>query len=82
MNRAALTIELDENTANSLRNLTKLWAVPPEEAIARAVRATEQALVAPPTADLLPAFRQLQQAAGITAEKATQWKDAMHDARR
>ena len=82
MNRVGLTIELDENTANSVRNLTKLWAIPPEEAVARAVRATEQALVAPPRADLLPVFRQLQQAAGITAEKAAQWRDAVRDARR
>lgn len=82
MIRASLTIELDETTANSLQNLTKLWAIPPEEAIVRAVRTTEQALVASPIADLLPVFRQLQQAAGMTAEKAAQWKDSVCKARR
>ena len=83
MHRAALTIELDETTADSLGHLTSLWGVPAQEAVSRAVRMTAQTLAPPPTGDhWIAIFRQLQQTAGMTAERAAQWKDAIHDARR
>ena len=83
MNRSPLTIELDESTAQSLRNLIRLWGVPPQEAVARAVQVAAQTLALPPSGDPpLLIFRHLQQAAGLTAEKAAQWKDAVREGRR
>ena len=82
MNDSALTIELDESTARSLRDLTDLWGVSPQEAVIRAVRTTAQGLAPPDSADRLSVFRQLQQAVGMTAARAEQWKDAVRQSRR
>ncbi len=82
MNDSALTIELDEAAATSLRELTNRWGVPPQEAVLRAVRSTAQALAPHDCADRLLVFRQLQQAVGMTAARAEQWKDALRHSRR
>ncbi len=83
MNGSTLTIEFDESTANTLRDLTSFWGVAPQEAVVRAVQVAAQA-VGPQVRsdDLLAVFRRLQDAAGMTAEKAAQWKDSARAGRR
>lgn len=83
MNTAALTIELDEVTAITLRRLSERWGVPPREAVKRAVQdAAEPQSVEPSASEALKVFRQLQQAVGLTPEGAAAWKEAVAEARR
>lgn len=82
MNDSALTIELDESAANSLRELTDRWGVPPQEAVLRAVRTTAQALAPLDSTDRLLVFRRLQAAVDMTAAKAEKWKDEVRQSRR
>jgi hypothetical protein len=83
MNRSKLTIELDESTANTLQDLTNFWGVAPQEAVARAVQAAAQSLpLRASSQERVAAFRQLQEAAGVTGEKAAQWKDSARAGRR
>jgi hypothetical protein len=81
MTHAALTIDLDEVTAGTLRRLSERWGVPPQEAVKRAVQQVAQPAAEAP-GDLLKVFRQLQQAVGLTQDAATAWKQAVADARR
>ena len=83
MNASKLTIELDESTADTLRDLTNFWGVAPQEAVVRAVHVAAQA-VGPHVRndDLLAVFRRLQQAARMTADKAARWKDLVRAGRR
>ena len=81
MTHAALTIDLDEVTAGTLRRLSERWGVPPQEAVKRAVQ--NAALhVTKTSEDLLKVFRQLQQTVGLTQAGATAWKQAVAEARR
>jgi len=81
MTHAALTIDLDEVTARTLRRLSERWGVPPQEAVKRAVQNAAQP-VAKTSEDLLRVFRQLQQTVGLTQAGATAWKQAVAEARR
>lgn len=83
MNTAALTIDLDEMTAGTLRRLSERWGVPPREAVKRAVQeAAEPPVVKASAGEALKVFRQLQQAVGLTPDGAAAWKEAVAEARR
>jgi predicted transcriptional regulator len=79
---AILTLELDDSAAHSLQSLADSWHVAPQEAIKRAVKAAAKSLQARTPSEALSAFRQLQQAANLTPEQATEWKRSVADARR
>lgn len=82
MNSSSLTIELDESTSSSLRELAKRWGVPPQEAVLRAVRTTAQSLAPREGTDRVLVFRRLQEAVGMTAAKAGEWNNAVCESRR
>jgi hypothetical protein len=83
MNASTMTIEFDESTANTLRDLTSFWGVPPQEAVVRAVQLAAQAVGSHVRGnDLVAVFRRLQNAAEMTPEKAAQWKDTACAGRR
>jgi len=83
MTHSGLTIEVDDATADSLRNLTRIWGVPPQEAVARAVQVAVQNSTPPASGEqALHVFRELQRTAGMTADKAVQWKEAAREGRR
>ena len=77
----ALTIDLDEATAGTLRRLSERWGVAPQEAVRRAVQHAARP-AAKTSDDLLKVFRQLQQAVSLTQDGATAWKQSIADARR
>lgn len=82
MPHAAMTLDLDETTAGSLKALAESWGVPPAEAVSRAVRASAESLGHVSGRTSLEVFRKLQQAVGLTAATAAQWKQSVADARR
>ena len=82
MPHAALTIDLDDITAGTLRSLSERWGVPPQEAVKRAVRNAAETVTAAPANEALDVFRQLQRAVGLTKEGASAWKQAVTEGRR
>lgn len=83
MPHSVLTIEVDDATADNLRNLTRFWGVPTQEAVSRAVQVAVQSFTPPTSGEqALQVFRQFQQAAHMTVDKAAQWKAAARDGRR
>jgi hypothetical protein len=83
MSGSRLTIELDEATAGTLRELTDLWGIPPHEAVVRAVKTAAMTMARPSRSeDCVAVFRQLQTASEMTPEKAARWKDSARAGRR
>lgn len=82
MSHSLMTLDLDEATAGDLKALSDSWGVPPEEAVSRAVRASAECLGKPAAKSSVEVFRKLQNAVGMTAATAEQWKRSVVDARR
>jgi hypothetical protein len=83
MNRnRAMSLELDEITAHLLIDLAQRWGVSEEEAVRRAVEQAGPANGSPNKQDRLQAFRELQRRLDLTPAKASQWQEAVREARR
>lgn len=81
-NEDALSLEIDAMTAQRLVNLAKKWGISEEEAIRRAIEQANAPTGSISTYGRLEAFKELQRRLSLTPAKATEWQDAIREARR
>ena len=81
-NEDALSLEVDAMTAQRLVSLAKKWGVTEQEAIRRAVEQANLLTQSTSTNGRMEAFIELQRRLSLTPAKATEWQDAIREARR
>jgi hypothetical protein len=72
-----MDVQIDAETAESLRHLAQSWGISEQEALRRAIKGAEHV-----TNGRLEAFRELQSLMQMTPEKAAAWTAAIKEARR
>ena len=75
-------LELDPGTSDLLNDLAERWGISREEAIRRAVEQANARSGPSHREDRLAAFKELQRRLGLTPAKASEWQNAIRDARR
>lgn len=82
MNGNGVSLELDGATAHLLDRLARAWGVSKEEAVRRAVAQAEAGSSTVNPQGRLEAFKELQRRVGLTPQRAAEWQNAVHEARR
>ena len=77
-----LTLELDADTAGSVKHLADTWGVSAEEAVRRAIQSVDAAVLDAGSTKRVEAFKELQRLLQLTPEKAAAWKARTREGRR
>jgi hypothetical protein len=82
MKVARMNLELDAETAGTVRHLAENWGVSPVEAVRRAINSAATDRPELSSSNRLDAFTELQALLQLTPEKAAVWQAAIRESRR
>jgi hypothetical protein len=80
-NGRTTSLDLDARTARLLTRLAELWGVSQEDAVRRAVEQANAGMSSLNKDAWWEAFKELQRRLDLTPVKASQWREAIREAR-
>ena len=82
MSEKAITVELDTETAESVKHLAEAWGISPEQALKRALKSADATASGATKEARRAAFLELSRSLNLGGSEAQAWMDLIRDARR